>query len=524
MLARPDEGQTRSVLGRWAPALAVLVIAFVTRLAMVYAHGGNLHGSPSYDTSVYYAAADALLHGRMPYRDFTLVHPPGSMLAMTPFAAFGRLTSDHIGFMAGSLAWMVLGAVNSVLVLRISRRLGLPTAAGVIGGLSYALWYESARTEYALRLEPLGNAFLLLGMLALARPTRSWNRLVPVLGGAALGVSASVKIWYVVPMLVVLAWQFLDRDRPRDGVLWSVAGAAAGLLVVNGPFFLIARARMWHLIVTDQFGRTYVGTPVRRLAQLSSSGQIGDSSSTAAVVAVTLAGAVLFAVFGLLAWQSRVEQSRVGRLFVVLAAVQIAVMLAAPTYFPYYSDFLAPALSLMLATAAGTLIERNRSRVPVRRLRAGLAVLPVVIFAASTLAIDTLKPLSSVKPAPTHTLQRVVASARCVQSDSPMALIQLDVLSRDLAHGCKQWVDVIGRLYSPPLKPHGTDANGRPYGRKTYPPWQAAIRRYLLSGDAVVVLDPNAAGISRRTVRRVTRGAVLGRSGDYVVHSTRPRP
>ena len=53
MLARLDEGQTRSALGRWAPALAVLVIAFVTRLAMVYADGGNLHGSPSYDTSVY---------------------------------------------------------------------------------------------------------------------------------------------------------------------------------------------------------------------------------------------------------------------------------------------------------------------------------------------------------------------------------------------------------------------------------------------------------------------------------------
>jgi hypothetical protein len=151
------------------------------------------------------------------------------------------------------------------------------------------------------------------------------------------------------------------------------------------------------------------------------------------------------------------------------------------------------------------------------------AGLPVAMTAISAVLIDTVNPMAAVSPAPDHVLQASVASARCVQSDTPIALIQLDVLSRDLAHGCQLWVDVIGRTYQPPLKPTGV-VDGRPAVRRTYAPWQQALGQYLLSGSAVVVLDPHAAGIAASTLRLVERGpAFADDDGDgYRLHERYP--
>jgi alpha-1,2-mannosyltransferase len=493
---------------------AIFAVAFAARLAMVYQRGGSLADSPSYDTGVYYAAADAFVHGRMPYHDFTLVHPPAVMLAIAPFAVLGRVTTDHVGFVVGGLCWMALGGVNALLVLRISRRLQLGTAASTIGALTYALWYESTRTEYALRLEPLGNLLVLLGLLAFVESSYSQRRRYSIGCGAALGAAASVKIWYAVPLLLVIAWHALDRRR-RSQVAWATAGAIAALLVLDGPFFVYAPRRMWHMVVTDQFGRPYTGgSPIRRLANIASSGQTTRHTPATLIAVVALAGAIACLVLCALAWRNRA-----GRLPCVLMLAELAVLMSSPSFFLYYADYLAPALALTVAAAAAHLLgTAYAERPPSRRglLRAS-AWAPVVAAAASVVLIDTLNPMLAVSPSPDRFLQGRVAAARCVQSDTPMALIQLDVLSRDLANGCQVWVDVIGRTYEAPLKPTGT-VGGRPATRTTYAPWQHALRQYLLSGDALVVLDAHAAGIARGTLKTVEQGPALGAADGYIVH------
>ncbi len=514
MTARPLLVTVGGALRRPGPAAAlVFVVAVAARISMVYLRGGSLADSPSYDTAVYYAAADALLHGRLPYHDFTLVHPPGIMLALTPFAALGRLTTDHIGFAVGGLAWMVLGAGNAVLVLRISRRLQLGQAASVIGGLAYALWYESMRTEYALRLEPLGNCLVLLGLLAFVESARSPRRWIPVACGAALGAGASVKIWYAVPLVLVLAWHVVDRRR-RSQLALAAAGALAALLAVDGPFFLYAPSSMWHMVVTDQFGRPHTsGNPIRRLANVATDGQTTAHTSAAVIGMVVGIGGIAFLALCTLAWRGGAA-----RLCCVLLVAQLAVLVSAPTYFLYYSDYLTPALSITVAAAAAQLLRAGARRSLVARgLFGATAWLPAVAAAASVVLIDTVNPLRAVSPAPDRNLQAAVASARCVQSDTPMALIQLDVLSRDLANGCQVWVDVIGRTYQAPLEPTGT-VHGRPATRKTYAPWQRAIHRYLTSGQAVVVLDPHAAGIAASTLHLVEKGRVVAHADGYRVH------
>ena len=500
---------------RWALPILILVVAFAARLGMVYAHGGSLHGSSAYDTGVYYAAGDALIHGRLPYRDFTLVHPPVVMLAAAPFAALGRLTTDHIGFMVATVSWMALGAVNALLVLLIGRRMHIGTAASAIGAFGYAVWYESTRAEFSLKLEPLGNFFVLLGIFAVLGPRRRNRRLALVGGGAALGTAASVKIWYVVPLLIVLGFGLIDRDRRRE-FGWAGAGACVAVVAINGPFFALAPGQMWQMVVTDQLGRQRSSGLSVRLAEITSSGLVGPASTATAVHVTAAVGAAVLVGLGVLAWRTRP-----GRFVTTLAAVQLVVVELAPNFFRYYSDYLAPAFALTVAAASAALLgSRAAARSPGHRRATGLvAGLPLVAVAGLALAIDLFHPTVTMTRAPAPSLQRAIASARCVQSDSPMALIQLDVLSRDLVHHCPVWVDVIGRSYAAPLKPTGR-IHGTAVGRRTYLPWQRALLRYLRSGNTVVVVDPRAAGISRQTLREITRGPVIERAGGYVVHRT----
>jgi len=111
----------------WLWAIALAAIAFAFRLIPVL-RGGGLFGFGNYDDGVYYAAATGLVHGRLPYLDFLLLHPPGMPLLLTPFALGAQLASDSYGFAAARLAWMLLGALNAVLIWRILRPIGLVAA------------------------------------------------------------------------------------------------------------------------------------------------------------------------------------------------------------------------------------------------------------------------------------------------------------------------------------------------------------------------------------------------------------
>src|SRR3954454_10950090 len=75
-----------------------------------------------------------MLAGRMPYGDFVLLHPPGILVVLAPFAELGALTSDQIGLAGARVGFWVLGAVNAALVARVGAREGLPGAAGARGG------------------------------------------------------------------------------------------------------------------------------------------------------------------------------------------------------------------------------------------------------------------------------------------------------------------------------------------------------------------------------------------------------
>ena len=121
----------------WLPAgtIAVFALAFVARLVPVL-RGGGLFGIDTYDDSVHYSAALALVHGVLPYRDFLFLHPPGVVVALSPFAAFGAATHDGWGFAAGRIAWMLMGSATAALIVVALRGVGpLGVLVGGIGVL-----------------------------------------------------------------------------------------------------------------------------------------------------------------------------------------------------------------------------------------------------------------------------------------------------------------------------------------------------------------------------------------------------
>ena len=139
---------------RVAPYVALAVLAFLARLLPAL-RGGGLLGLGAYDDGVYYTGAAALVAGRVPYADFVLLHPPGVLLALSPFALLGRLTSDPTGYAVARLAFMALGAANTVLVALLARRFG--RVAAVVSGLFYALWFPATYWEARTTIEPLGR-------------------------------------------------------------------------------------------------------------------------------------------------------------------------------------------------------------------------------------------------------------------------------------------------------------------------------------------------------------------------------
>ena len=500
---------------RWSRGdeVGVFAVAFAVRLCVVLTSGG-LQGNYGYDASVYYAAADGLVHGRLPYRDFVLLHPPGIVLALAPFAWIGRLTTDHSGFIVANLGFTALGAINAVLVVRLAKRLGLGRWAALIGGCFYALWFGSVQAEYLARLEPLGNLFVLCGLLAYFASQRSGHRYASIACGLALGAAASVKIWYAVPLVVVLGWHLVER-RPKRDALLAAGGAVAALVVINAAFFISAPGAMWRMVISEQVGRPQdANSTMTRLSDLTGVSRLLPHLQHPALWGLLAVIAAVFGCASALAWT--VTKAR---LPVALAAVQLAVLLVAPSWFGFYADYLAPALALTIASAAGALAARDVARAANRWLRvARLAWLPVAAASAATMLIFTAGLSHAVAPFPGTVLAADVAHVRCVASDSPMALIELDALSRDYQDGCRVWVDVTGQTYAPHFA--AFNAHGSPLPRRANPRWQNDLRSYLMSGNAIVIIRPAGTGLSTTTTAAIEKGGILATDDGVVVYRT----
>jgi hypothetical protein len=494
---------------RWGVPITVAVagVAFAARIWVVL-RGGGFHALAGYDPGVYYAAADAFVHGRQPYGGFLFLHPPGIMLFLSPFAALGSVTSDATGMAVARFAVILLGTLNAILVSRIALRFG--PVAGIVGGLLYALWAPVVVLETLTKLEPLGNTCLLLALLVLVRRrAQPISARAEVLAGMALGAGAGVKIWGVLPMIVVLGWQLLDRGWRASSRV--AAGALAAVTAICLPFFLRAPGAMFRMVVTDQLNRPSMRIGLLpRLYGLTAIDIWMRESQRSVTIATAVGMLVLTAV--VLAWSERSV-----RVVVVLLVAQTALLLTAPSYFPAYAAFVIPAVALTFAVASGRVAVWLAPRATPLRV-AGVGLLGAAIVAAGALLVPIK--VGGGRPFFGTELGALAGQEHCVLSDTPMALIEMNVLSRDLRNGCNVHVDVTGYTYEGELSLGPQD---QVLARSRNAAWQRQILRYLTSGNAVLLARQKGTGLSRASSRDIARWPVLGNIDGYTLYARSPK-
>lgn len=497
-VARTDEAP--GVINSRLLALIVFVVAAAARLSVIF-RGSGLRGSFGYDAAVYFASGDALTHGRLPYRDFVFLHPPGLTVALSPFSLLARVTTDDAAFATACVAFALLGALNATLVMRLCRNLGLGRGPSVAGGLFYALWFGAVQSEYLTKLEPLGNTLLLCALLAAVRAQRDSSRRFSIVTGVMLGLLVSIKIWWAVPLLALAVWHVLQMRERRRAALHLLAGAAIAVAVLDLPFFLAAPRAMLTDVVKDQLGRPRTAGLVQRFADLTTVSRIAPRPSHALLtIAVVLA-------IALLAWViRRAVRVRACRAAVLLLVAQLAVLIIAPSWFPYYTDYVAVAAAVVVAAAC----VGGRTPAAKRDIRAGW--IPVVGVGLLTVLILS-SARNAVRPFTGYAaLTKAADPVRCVMSDAPMGLIELNALTRGLASGCRNWIDVTGPTYGRdrPTGPHSS--------RRLNLRWQRDLTGYLRSGQAVIIVRAGVTGVSTSTRRQISRDGVIKRAGNKTLY------
>lgn len=488
-LTRVRPGRTLVLL-----AAAIALIGFLVRFTLMMRGGGPL-GIGAYDDGVYYTAAARLLHGDLPYRDYLFLQPPGIVVVLAPIAALAHLVGDPAALTTMRVGFQLLGGLNAALVLLNLTRFG--RTAAVTGGLVYAVFYPAAFDERTALLEPVGSTGLLVALLltGLHRDGALGPR-AALLAGVALGVAVDMKVWFIVPGLVILAFA---RGRLRVAI-----GAVAAVVVGYLPFFALAPAESFRQIVLDQTGRPRSDGIAHRFESFLGLAGNGTASALPHVTPGSLLpfAAMLLGLAVAIAWRERRA-----RVLIALLAVAVAVLLSSPASYTHYASLVAVPLALVVGAATGAGIAGLRRR-PVRIAIAAVVVLAVAALSARNIAHGTEQVV------PAAELQTAAAKVHgCVIADDPTILASIDVLTRDIDRGCTIEPDMSGYSFDPAGRPaDATEGLSRP--RNTV--YQAHALHYLRSGAAYLQVRPQV-GLSRAVRATLAADPVLARYGTWVL-------
>jgi hypothetical protein len=427
----------------------VALLALVLRLGPLVAHG-SLGGVLEVDDGVYLFAAQHLVHGALPYRDFLFVQPPGIVEVLAPFAALGRLIGDDHALMAARLALMGAASLSAGLLTFLLRRFGI--AASLAAGVLYATWGATVGAERTLLLEPLLNVFLLLALVKLRGRV---GRRQALIAGALLGCAIATKL-FAVPELVLVAWWLWWRHGRRLA-LAHLAGAVTAMVVLFGPLFAAAPGAMWRGVIVDQIDRPPTGAPA--------------SAAVWAVVVVMVGVA-----FAATAWQARVEL-RTPVLWAALATLAVAELASFPSYYYHYSDFAAPGACLVAGIATAVAVRRLARPLVIGAMIGGLGV-------AAVLGLQSWRGVDGSR-APSPALAAFAAAHRCVWAISPALLYVADAADRSAAFGCAAPVDEYGLFLA---SVHSTAVRDSPALERSADQFQALLRTQLGACDAAFVL------------------------------------
>ena len=423
---------------------------------------GYLAGFTQYDDGVYIGNALRLVNGVIPYRDFAMVQPPGSMLLMVPAALGGKVFGSAWALAASRVLTVGADTANVVLAGLLVRHRGA-LAAGVASGV-YAVYPAALNASQSLFLEPWLNLFCLLGAVLLFDGDHlAGHRGVPgehgsrraFWAGVCFGFGTAVKIWAALPALV--AWLLCLRAR-RDRVPFA-GGFLVGIAVPCLPFLALAPSGFGRTVFVSELVQATHGRVGAnpRLADIT--GIVGLSSvgvNPKIWAGAAAAGVLLLLV--VIAWlRARRAGSRATALdwFALICTFVVVGMLFSPSeWYVHYAAFAGPFLAVLVGLSAGRLVAARQP--PVQKPRhwvrvcAGVvaALLIAAMGAADGYTVTTLYPARDLSAAST-----LIPPGACVLTDTAAATVVIGRFSAS-SPGCPAIVDTVGTLIA---TTHGKD-------------------------------------------------------------------
>jgi uncharacterized membrane protein len=221
-----------SVQSKSSSRPADVLLALAVGLGLLTASWAALHLPPFdsfqiIDTPVYQDYGERMAAGEVPYRDFELEYPPGS-LPVFWLPTLGP--AEHYGSIFEILMWTCAAALLALVLRAVSDRGASPErvlAAAVLVGLFPLLLGSVVLTRYDLWPAALTAA-------ALAALLAGRERLA--LGVLGLAVAAKIYPLVLLPPALVYVW----RRSGRRTALLAAGAFLAVLALVVGPFALIA--------------------------------------------------------------------------------------------------------------------------------------------------------------------------------------------------------------------------------------------------------------------------------------------
>jgi len=345
---------------RWGtPAVRAAIIgtgltALALRLWLLFWPG--LMSVTQYDDGPYFGSAVRLVHGVLPYRDYAFVQPPGITELMSPAALESYLGSTAWALVIGRFLTVLAGAAAVVLAGFLVRHRGVLAVLLTCGILT--IYPPGAMAAHTVQLEPWLVLFCLAGAVAVFdgdRITASTKRLA--WGGVAFGFAGAIKVWAIVPVLVIVV---LCLPHARRAAVFAGV-VAAGFLVPVLPFVIVSPGRFYNDVVVAQLARIGARVP----AWMRFNSMMGTPKSLNPSAVITLAVALLVLVIVAQIGASLVTGSRPPPLdwFALGSAALIVLMFLWPPYFAaHYCAFLGPFLALSLALPVARLAQGLASR------------------------------------------------------------------------------------------------------------------------------------------------------------------
>jgi hypothetical protein len=400
-----------------------VVVVAATLLALglrIYqlAQPGHLLAVGDYDDGADFGSAIWLLHGALPYRDFIIVQPPGITLLMAPAAALSWLTGTAGAIAAGRILTVAVSAACVVLGGLLVRHRGIAATTITCGVI--AIYPASVQAAHTVLLEPWLTGLCLLGAVAVFDGDRLASGRRLAWGGVALGFAGAVKVWAIIPVIVIA---LACLPRPRQAARLA-AGVAAGFLIPVLPFAILAPRRVFDSVVVAQLARAGARTPLAfRLQYLT-----GLAGWQPPHVLLWIAAGVIIAAVAGVAIAATVATRRAPaplEWFAIVTAAAVVVAFLIPDDFYYhYAAFLAPFLAMAFALPAARLTGALRWPAPPARLQRRAAAVAGLVILALPLAL----PGAEDSPTPTYAralpaIERAIPPGACVVSDQASVLI-----------------------------------------------------------------------------------------------------